>query len=68
MENIDFNVPCCPSCGADDMAHICKSHVPGTAAFGKNGWYCGACESGPYQLGSMTEAKAAQFALNILNR
>jgi len=68
LANIDYNVPNCPVCGADDMAHICKSHVPGTAAFRKNGWYCQSCKTGPYQLGSMTEAKAAQFALSLLNR
>jgi hypothetical protein len=58
----------CPTCKADDMAHICKSHVPGTAAFRKNGWYCQTCKAGPYQLGSVTEADAARFALALLNK
>lgn len=65
--DIDFDVPECPKCGGDDMAHICKSPVPGTVAFRNNGWYCQTCKAGPYQLGSTTEATVARFVLTLLN-
>jgi hypothetical protein len=63
-----FNIPFCPSCGLDDMYHRLVSHIPGCAAFRQNGWYCQSCDAGPYQLGSVTEADAARYALELLNR
>ena len=64
----DFDVPNCPECGEDEMYHLCVSPVPGTASFRKNGWYCKSCKAGPKQLGSVTEADAARFALALLNK
>ncbi len=68
MKLVDWQPPPCPKCKKDEMHHRCLSHVPGTATFRKNGWYCQSCKAGPYQLGTMTEAKAAQFALALLNK
>ena len=50
------------------MIHKCISHVPGTAQFRKNGWYCESCGVGPKQLGSSIEAEAARTALVLLNK
>lgn len=63
-----LNVPNCPECGKDRMYHRLVSHIPGTAGFRQNGWYCKSCHAGPYALGDFTEAKAARFSLELLNR
>ncbi len=62
----DIKIPRCPECHADEMFHRCVSHIQTRAAFKQNGWYCGKCNAGPYQLGTMTEAKAAGTAKAIL--
>lgn len=67
MELADWTPPNCPNCNADSMLHKCISHVPGTASFRKNGWYCESCSAGPFQLGNKTEADAASFALRLNN-
>ena len=61
----DWTPPCCPQCNADDMRHICFTHVPSWAAFKKNGWYCDSCKAGPFQLGSVTEQNAAKFSKRL---
>ncbi|MET4696128.1 hypothetical protein [Endozoicomonas lisbonensis] len=63
----DMKIPRCPECQADAMFHRCISHIPTKAAFKRNGWYCEQCKSGPYQLGTMTEAKAAETAKALLS-
>ncbi|EGR0524990.1 hypothetical protein FG062_14675 [Vibrio cholerae] len=65
---LNWTPPPCPSCGKDEMEHKCVSHVQGTAAFKKNGWYCQSCNAGPFQLGSVTEDECAAFANGLLNR
>jgi len=67
-ELINFDIPPCPECGKNEMIHKCISHVPGTAQFRKNGWYCESCGIGPKQLGSASEAEAARIALVLLNK
>lgn len=64
----DIKIPRCPGCQADAMFHRCVSHVQERAGFKKNGWYCERCHAGPYQLGTMTEAKAAETAKTLLGR
>lgn len=68
MKLHDFDIPPCPDCGKEEMYHLCVSHVPGTASFRKNGWYCKSCGIGPKQLGSASEAEAARLALVLLNK
>ncbi|MGP9509133.1 MULTISPECIES: hypothetical protein [Halomonas] len=62
----DLNPPVCPYCQSDAMAHVCFSHIAGTAAFKKNGWYCDACGSGPYRLGAVRETDASATAAMLL--
>lgn len=65
----DWTPPPCPKCGADDMYHHLASPIPTTKAFQEeNGWYCGTCRAGAFQLGDFSESDAAQFALKTLNR
>jgi len=62
MDLPELKIPVCPSCKTDQMHHLCVSHVPGCAGFRKNGWYCQLCETGPYQLGNVSEKDAALTA------
>lgn len=63
--------PPCPVCTKQAMVH--KLFSVGDQ---RNGWYCGSCGAGSYQLGSLAEAKeninteaiAAQFAIALLNK
>ena len=59
-------LPDCPSCNGENMTHKCFSHVPASQAFKKNGWYCDDCQSGPYQLGFVTEEFISGFAKRLL--
>lgn len=65
----DWTPPPCPSCNANEMHHKLFSHVPSSKGFRtQNGWYCGSCKAGPFQLGSYSESDAAQFAVSLVNR
>jgi len=69
MQIPDWSPPVCPKCGASEMFHKLVSHIPTTKAFrNENGWYCGQCNAGPYQLGTYSENDAAQFALSLVNK
>lgn len=63
----DTAVPACPSCEADAMYHRCITPDPSQATFVRNGWYCEACGSGPYQLGSVSEKESASLAARLLS-
>lgn len=63
----DFEVPPCPVCKESEMGHRCFSHTPKGSQYLRNGWYCLSCKAGPFQLGSMTEAEAAKFAIKLIN-
>ncbi|EMY6611192.1 hypothetical protein ABCL16_003449 [Vibrio parahaemolyticus] len=69
MEIPNWDPPPCPKCDAKEMHHKLFSHIPSSQAFRtKNGWYCGACKSGPYQLGGFSESDAAKFSVSLINR
>lgn len=65
MDLPDLEIPPCPNCQADQMYHRCVSHIPGRAAFRRNGWYCQVCGSGPYQLGNVREEDGAAIAASL---
>ncbi len=47
------STPPCPTCKAKGfMEHRCFGNIPDTVAFKRNGWYCGFCEDGPFQMGN----------------
>lgn len=58
----DWTPPPCPKCHRDSMIHKCKSHVPGTSTFRKNGWYCEHCDAGPFMLSKKAEESAVKLA------
>ncbi|MBD0788097.1 hypothetical protein HUO09_17220 [Vibrio sp. Y2-5] len=69
MQIQDWTPPPCPKCGADEMLHMLVSHIPTTKAFRtQNGWYCGKCNAGAFQLGNFSESDAAQLAVSLVNR
>jgi transposase-like protein len=57
----DWTPPPCPHCNSDEITHKLSVNQ-------KSGWFCDKCNSGPFQLGSMTEQDAAHFAILLLNK
>jgi uncharacterized Zn finger protein len=69
MELVDWTPLPCPTCGADEMYHKLVSHIPSSKAFRTlNGWYCGKCHAGAFQLGNVTESDAVRFAISLINK